>query len=89
MDQSTSEWTLDYPPLFAWFEWALAHVAAVFDPAMVELHNLNYTSPATILFQRLSVIVADVVLFIGACRCVHLLCALGHHSSPKLAFFSL
>ncbi|CED85243.1 Glucosyltransferase-Alg8p [Phaffia rhodozyma] len=49
----------DYPPFFAHFEHFLSNLAYVVDPAMVQLANLGYASPLTIIFQRLSVIVTE------------------------------
>ncbi|XP_011554360.3 probable dolichyl pyrophosphate Glc1Man9GlcNAc2 alpha-1,3-glucosyltransferase [Plutella xylostella] len=71
--EETSEWTLDYPPLFAWMEYALSQVAKYFDPKMLEISNLNYDSTGTVVFQRLSVIALDVIYFISIKRCSNLI----------------
>ncbi len=44
----------------------LVQVAVFFDPEMLRVENLNYSSERTILFQRLSVILTDLVFAAGA-----------------------
>ncbi|XP_023291817.2 probable dolichyl pyrophosphate Glc1Man9GlcNAc2 alpha-1,3-glucosyltransferase isoform X1 [Lucilia cuprina] len=73
----TSQWTLDYPPFFAYFEWLLAQVAKFVDPKMLQLTNLNYASEECKHFQRISVMVMDLVFCWGVKRCINALGRMG------------
>lgn len=59
---TTSEWTLDYPPFFAYFEKLLSIPAAFIDRRIVDLNNLNYGAWSVVAYQRTTVIVAELVL---------------------------
>lgn len=59
----TSEWTLDYPPFFAYFEYMLSLLVRLVDPAMLQLTNLNYSSSLCILVHRSTVLLSESILY--------------------------
>eukprot|EP01126_Amoeba_proteus_P004793 TRINITY_DN11591_c0_g5_i5.p1 TRINITY_DN11591_c0_g5~~TRINITY_DN11591_c0_g5_i5.p1 ORF type:complete len:160 (-),score=18.46 TRINITY_DN11591_c0_g5_i5:224-703(-) len=59
---ATSQWTLDYPPFFAWWEYFLSLFASFVDKQMLVVENQNYFTPNVLLFQRITVMFSDLVL---------------------------
>ena len=57
-----------FQPFFAYFEYGLSQVAVFFDKDMVAVENLNYSSPMTVFFQKLTVVLADLVLAYGVVK---------------------
>lgn len=59
----TSQWTLDYPPFFAYFSWILSLPAKFWDSKIVDLRGgLEYEGWKCLLYMRLSVIATELVL---------------------------
>lgn len=72
--EQTSIWTLDYPPLFAWFERLLGLFAPLFDERMLVISSTPYESYATVIFQRLTVILADCVFLYAVYKWIDHIC---------------
>jgi alpha-1,3-glucosyltransferase len=58
----TSIQALDYPPFFAYFEKFMSIPAALIDPGIVDLNNLNYSAWSVVVYQRSTVIITELVL---------------------------
>jgi alpha-1,3-glucosyltransferase len=68
--ESTSQWTLDYPPFFAYFEYLLSLPASLIDRDMLRVTNLDYSKQSVVFYQRATVIVSDLVYLYGCLRFV-------------------
>ncbi|PWZ01402.1 hypothetical protein BCV70DRAFT_198832 [Testicularia cyperi] len=61
--EATSQWTLDYPPFFAYFSWLLAQPAAFVDPLIVSIHEgLEYAEWPCKAYMRATVVATELVL---------------------------
>ncbi|VUZ47008.1 unnamed protein product [Hymenolepis diminuta] len=78
---ATSKWTLDYPPFFAYFEFLLAQVGNKIDPNMTIVSAEPYASPATVYFQRITVIVSELLLMYSVAKLLTIV--FGHSGEEK------
>lgn len=63
--EKTSQWTLDYPPFFAYFEWFLSQFVPNFvrQDGCLDIVEVGQFGWPTIVFQRLTVIISEILLF--------------------------
>jgi alpha-1,3-glucosyltransferase len=66
-----SIWTLDYPPLFAYVEWALSHCMRCVAPELLIVHEsearlVERADVATVYWHRATVILFDIVYYLGS-----------------------
>ncbi|SPO21208.1 related to glucosyltransferase [Ustilago trichophora] len=81
--EATSQWTLDYPPFFAYFSWILAQPASLVDPLIVSLHEgLEYAAWPCKAYMRATVVVTELVL--AAALLAH--ARLGAQRTMKIGF---
>ena len=61
----TSQWTLDYPPLFAYFEYLLSWPASWLDPSSIVLSPVPIMNWTILLYQRTTVLLSESILWIA------------------------
>lgn len=64
--EHTSQWTLDYPPFFAYFEWFLSQFvpSTVRKDGCLDIVEKGQFGWPTIVFQRSTVIISEILLFV-------------------------
>lgn len=81
---ASSKWTLDYPPLFAYFEYVLAHMMAQLHAPLVQLNNHDYCDWPVVPLLRLSVILLDPLFLTAAIAFISSLYHHHHHRHHHL-----
>lgn len=63
--ENTSQWTLDYPPFFAYFEWFLSQFVppVVKKDGCLDIVEVGQFGWPTVFFQRTTVIVSEILLY--------------------------
>lgn len=63
--EHTSQWTLDYPPFFAYFEWIMSQFvpSVVKQDGCLDIVEVGQFGWATVIFQRSTVIVSEILLY--------------------------
>ncbi|CAN8070733.1 unnamed protein product [Agarophyton chilense] len=59
---NTSQWTLDYPPLFAFFEYILAQALHLVDASVTNLTEEDKVSDLSVILLKASVLVGEIAL---------------------------
>lgn len=80
--EKTSVCVLDYPPLFAYIEYLLSFIAAKIDPEIVVIRKDSYVSAATIVFQRTTTILGELLLLYALVKFVN---SIGNETRRKSA----
>uniref|UniRef100_A0A0N4Z1Y7 Alpha-1,3-glucosyltransferase n=1 Tax=Parastrongyloides trichosuri TaxID=131310 RepID=A0A0N4Z1Y7_PARTI len=65
--EKTSEWTMDYPPFFAYFEWILSRIGCkigIKDSLVISKEGIK--NDGILYYQRITVIVGDFLYYYGA-----------------------
>lgn len=63
---TTSQWTLDYPPLFAAFEFLLALFAHLLNlQEVLNLTESSIRSESVIVYQKVTVILSDIIYYVS------------------------
>lgn len=64
--EKTSQWTLDYPPFFAYFEWVISQFvpSTVRRDGALDIVEVGQFGWPTVVFQRLTVIISEILLFV-------------------------